>query len=761
MLNACGGGSAGTESAPEVSSHPTGTVSFDITWQDRMNGDSLHPIQAPGNDVCNDYGINEINCKVYNNTGTIVGSETWPCSEHEGLMSGIPAGSGMWLIIEGLVSETVEWKGQSAPFVVTQNETTVLDAVSIYHIESDAVRPEIDVTTPTDGIIDVSLNAVITAKFTEDVTSTTVITAFTVMADTTAVAGTVAYDATTWTATFTPEADLTASTEYTATISSTVEDLAGLEMADAYIWTFTTAASDAPSVTTQPATEVTHSTAKLNAIVNPNGLAATYDFAYGPDTTYGSTTEIQEAGSGDGPISISVDLPNLTPNTTYHYRVSATNAGGTTHGSDATFTTDKIWAKTYGPIDHYYSNGKVQLTSDGGYILFGYTSYFKPDGNPDIWISKLDADGEVIWEKTYHALGYESISAIEQVAAGGYIITGSTTVDIGEKWYGLIIKIDDNGGLQWSRQVDGVLGSVQQTSDGGFILAGTIDSDGSDDIDFWVVKMNPTGQITWQISYGGQLRDIARSVEQTSDGGYIVTGDTTSSGAGSHDCLAMKLNADGSVAWQNTYGGAGYDICIRGMQTTDDGFITAGISTSFGAGKNDVWVFKLDAQGNIQWQKAYGGEENDTCRSLQPTQNGGYVMIGTSTSFGESVNFNDGWILSIDANGAILWQKGFGGAESDYGVSIHQTPDGGFVAAGAGKSYKPTEGDMFADILLLKIGQNGSMGCGITYDTTASVFDSTANGAASDVTVSNTPLTTLSTNIEVLDATATVQSLCP
>jgi hypothetical protein len=211
--------------------------------------------------------------------------------------------------------------------------------------------------------------------------------------------------------------------------------------------------------------------------------------------------------------------------------------------------------------------------------------------------------------------------------------------------------------------------SIQQTTDGGFVVAGYTNSFGGSDL--WVLKLDADGNVgpafpgTWQKIYGGLNWDGAYSIQQTTDGGYIVAGDTQSFGAGSLDFWVLKLDADGNVGpafpgtWQKTYGGASSDVAWFIQQTSEGGYVVAGETQSFGAGSYDLWVLKLDVDGNVgpafpgTWQKTYGGASSDVAWFIQQTSDGGFVVAGGTESFGVGGGFEDFWILKMDANGEI------------------------------------------------------------------------------------------------------------
>ena len=253
---------------------------------------------------------------------------------------------------------------------------------------------------------------------------------------------------------------------------------------------------------------------------------------------------------------------------------------------------------------------------------------------------------------------------------------------------------------------DDIAHSIQQTSDGGYIVAGGTYSYGAGFIDFWIIKLNLNGDIDWQKTFGGGNDDVAYSIQQTSpDGGYIVAGQSSSLGNPLGDIWILKLKSNGDIDWQKTYGGTASSTanCIK--QTSDGGYIVAGETSSSGAGSADVWVLKLDADGNLQtgWPKTYGGASFDAANSIQQTLDGGYIVAGETASSG--AGSTDFWILKLNANGDIVWQKTYGGSNDDIARSIQQTLDGGFIVAGETSS----SGAGYADFWILKIDENGNI----------------------------------------------------
>jgi len=415
------------------------------------------------------------------------------------------------------------------------------------------------------------------------------------------------------------------------------------------------------------------------------------------------------------------------------------------------------WAYTYGGAgdDYAYS---VQQTSDGGYVVAGATYSFGAGGN-DSWIMKLDANGVVAWQKAYGGTGVEYPNYVLQTQDGGYIVSGYTssfgTVGL-DSW---IMKIDKNGGVEWQKAYGGTgrdyTSPVQQTLDGGYIVVGWTYSFGNGGVDLWLFKLDENGDIVWQKTYGGTGNEYGWFVQQTSDGGYIVVGETTSSGAGNADAWVIKLDANGNVTWQKTYGGTGDDYAYAIQQTQDLGYIVAAETNSFGAGSSDVWVFKLDTNGNVTWQKTYGGTGSEFPWFTQQTQDLGYIVAAETNSFGAGQY--DGWLLKLDANGNVTWQKTYGGTGNDYAWFAQQANDGGYIVAGDSESF----GQGGRDAWILKLDSSGSIGsCPFEGISTASVTDTAATVIDTSVTPITSTATITNTTATVTDTTAVPLSVC-
>jgi len=222
--------------------------------------------------------------------------------------------------------------------------------------------------------------------------------------------------------------------------------------------------------------------------------------------------------------------------------------------------------------------------------------------------------------------------------------------------------------------------SVQETSDSGYIIAGMTLSFGAGSFDAYLIKTNATGETLWTKTYGGNNYDFAASVQQTSDGGYIIAGMTFSFGAGLNDVWLIKTDSFGDSLWARTFGGTSMDASYSVQQTIDGGYIIVGWTESFGRSDQDVYLIKTDSSGNDVWAKTYGGSGNDQGFSVVQTSDSGYIIVGNTRSFGPGDE--DVYLLKTDKDGDLLWDKTYGGTNYDAAYSVKQTIDGGYIIAG-------------------------------------------------------------------------------
>jgi hypothetical protein len=353
------------------------------------------------------------------------------------------------------------------------------------------------------------------------------------------------------------------------------------------------------------------------------------------------------------------------------------------------------WYKTFGGGE----GNSVLQTTDGGYIVCGTTgSYSAPESY--IYLIKTDANGNKLWDKAFNAEFEDMGRSVQQTADGGYIVCGTTTDGAGGEDVRLI-KTDAYGNTLWDKTFGGKNSddegfSVQQTTDGGYIVCGTTYSSVVGGEDVRLIKTDAEGNALWDKTFGGSDWDSGRSVQQTADGGYIVCGSTESSDGGA-DIWLIKTDANGNKLWDKTFGSENGDVGNSVRQTTDGGYIVCASTIVYGGGYEYIWLIKTDEDGNKLWDKTFGGKGAEEGLSVQRTTDGGYIICGETTSYG--AGDRDLWLIKTDADGNKLWDKTFGGQQLDEGHSVQQTTDGGYIVCGATDSY----GSKGRVVLLLKI----------------------------------------------------------
>ncbi|MBN2238611.1 MAG: carboxypeptidase regulatory-like domain-containing protein [Dehalococcoidales bacterium] len=350
------------------------------------------------------------------------------------------------------------------------------------------------------------------------------------------------------------------------------------------------------------------------------------------------------------------------------------------------------WIQTYGDVAWDYA-WDVQPTADGGFIMTGFT---EPPGTGEIkaFLIKTDASGTITWSKNYEVIKYGF--AVQQTADGGYVIAGWTdTVETGRDM--ALLKTDSSGNIEWSNNYGGqavdMARDVRQTGDGGYIICGLTDSFGTGSTDVYLVKTDASGNELWSKTFGGSDIDYGFSLDLTDDGGYILSGCTCSFGHGDRDFYLVKTDAAGNMLWSNTFGGSEWEHAWSVRQTSDGGYIITGSTSSFGSGSEDVYLVKTDSAGNSVWEKTFGGTGIDLGTDVLQTPDGGYIISGLTCSSGDGSS--DIYVIKTDSIGSKEWVKTTGGRKVEESRSICLTADGGYVIAGLTFSYGAGAPDMY------------------------------------------------------------------
>jgi hypothetical protein len=338
----------------------------------------------------------------------------------------------------------------------------------------------------------------------------------------------------------------------------------------------------------------------------------------------------------------------------------------------------------------------VKQTTDNGFIITGYT-YYIPYSSFNLFLIKTNLNGDLIWKKSFTEfyVGHCNGISVQQTNDGGYIAGGNQDGRV------FLVKLNMSGDTSWyiTYGVGGTCNSILQLTDNNYIILGLHGDYTSSSADALLMKINSVGDTLWTKTFGGLKRDDALSGQPTTDGGYVLAGYTKSFGVDSADVYLIKTNEYGDTLWTRTYGGVLDDYGNSVKQTYDGGYIIAGSTASFGAGGSDVYIVKTDSGGNVQWSKTFGGTADDIGYSIQQTTDGGYIVSGSTKSFGA----NGAYMIRTDNSGNIQWSRAVIG--SDF-RSVEQTHDGGYILAG---SIFITPGNV--DILIVKTDSLGNAGC--------------------------------------------------
>ena len=370
------------------------------------------------------------------------------------------------------------------------------------------------------------------------------------------------------------------------------------------------------------------------------------------------------------------------------------------------------WEKVISPGGGDKEGNSVQQTIDGGYIICGYWNN-QTGNSSDVCLIKTDDNGDTLWTKLYGGANSERGYSVQQTIDGGYIVCGGT-IDV------FLVKTDGNGVEIWNHTFGGTGTdrgySVQQTTDGGYIVCGGTGSNttGPWDSDVYLIKTDGNGLEEWNHTFGGTSNDLGHSVKQTTDGGFIISGTTESFNTlnlnGAYSIYLIKTDENGIEQWSHSFGDSlvsGYSV----QQTSDGGYIVSGTRESPGNSQSDIYLIKTDGNGLEQWSQILGSlTSNETGYSVQQTSDGGYIITGRKEDVDDYGvdGVSDVYLIKTDGNGIEQWNQTFGGAGYDIGNSVKQTSDGGYIITGETEDVVMPGVNGEKNIYLIKTDANGN-----------------------------------------------------
>ncbi len=357
--------------------------------------------------------------------------------------------------------------------------------------------------------------------------------------------------------------------------------------------------------------------------------------------------------------------------------------------------------KTFG--GNYNDEGIASFPSTGGTIIIAGNTKSFGAGAGDIYLLKLNAQGDTLWTRTYGGENDDVAMAVQQTADGGFIIAGySNSFSASQDAY--TIRTDANGSVVWSKTFGGsgddAAYNVKETSTGGFIIAGYTQSAGAGGKDVYLLSLDPEGNADWSKTYGSSDDEQANSVALTADGGYFITG--TAIVDGNPDVYIVKTDSSGTKVWSETIGGAAAEEGKSGIQTTDGSYVITGNSNSFGHGSNDIYLIKTDAAGTLVFSKTFSTEGADAGNEVKEVT-GGYLIAGSITN---AQGNTDACIIGTDTAGTMLMARSFGDIGDESANDVFVTSAGGYVITGTAGIVAGSP-----DVYLVKTNTDGITTC--------------------------------------------------
>ncbi|RNC92205.1 MAG: hypothetical protein ED555_03630 [Allomuricauda sp.] len=410
-----------------------------------------------------------------------------------------------------------------------------------------------------------------------------------------------------------------------------------------------------------------------------------------------------------------------------------------------------LWVRSFGGAGDDTPRSVIQ-TMDGGYAVLGFTNStngdlaFKNTVVNDYWLLKLNADGEVQWQRTYGGSGDDRGQQVIQTSDGGYALAGYAMSDDGDgsnnegfhdNW---IIRLDSSGNILWEKSF-GFSGhdhsyDIVETVDGGFFFSGFLDVTSSNGEgatsktsslsahgvgEFWGTRIDAQGNLLWRKFFGGTNNDRSFGVVNAEDGGFVLAGASESDDfdisnpKGSYDFWVVKVNKNGDMEWERSFGGSGIDQAQDIIRTKDGAYVIVGntfsadTQVSKNNGESDVWLIKIDDNGNLLWQQSFGGSNFEAAHGVYLASDGGLLIAGNSKSnngdASENFGENDLWLIKTDSEGNLDYQRSFGGSDLDFGYDVLESSEGAVILVGetASTDFPQVNPNGGIDLVVIKL----------------------------------------------------------
>lgn len=364
-----------------------------------------------------------------------------------------------------------------------------------------------------------------------------------------------------------------------------------------------------------------------------------------------------------------------------------------------------LFENQYGAANHNFGRSIIEL-SDGGYVCAGNSS---TSGNEfgDLLLIKIDKSGGEQWIHNLSFSPSDRANMLIESSDSGIIIVGNTVSIINGSKDILILKTNQSGHVEWHNNYgndeDQEAHYIHLLNDNSYIICGQSVEQNTGFNELLLMKVDLDGTEVWSKTYGGNGDDFGYSIIEENDGSILVTGMTKSFGDLNGDAWLLKIDINGNEVWNKTYGGSGIDLS-RHFISTSDGYIMIGNTTSYGSGNNDIFLIKVDLEGNQQWSNTFGGIGTDIGRKIINCNNNGFALIGYTDSYGEGNSFNN-WLIKIDELGNLIWDKTFGGDGNDRALSGIKTSDNGFILSG----FSDSNSSDLPNVFIVKTDENGNI----------------------------------------------------